>query len=261
MSILESIHQSENPGYRVETPVYEGPLDLLLQLIERAELDITKLALAHVTNHFLGYIRQLQTRQAEEVSGFLVIAARLMQIKSEALLPRPPEREPGEEDPSEELIQQLLAYKRYKEIANILKDRETQGLRSFLRMAPPPKIEPQLDMEDVTLNELFQAAKRAFELVEEKKPLATIVRAPKVTISEKINLIHKTLKDQGRSNFQTLLGKDFSRVDIVVTFLALLELIKRFRIQVVQDSLFSEIEIELSEEWTDSEDFDIEFSE
>jgi segregation and condensation protein A len=103
--------------YKVATPVYEGPLDLLLQLIEHAELDITKLALALVTDQYLSRLRDLQERAAEEVSAFLVIAARLLQIKSEALLPRPPVREAGEEDPGEALARQLLAYKRYKEIA------------------------------------------------------------------------------------------------------------------------------------------------
>jgi segregation and condensation protein A len=98
--------------YQVITPVYEGPLDLLLHLIERAELDITKLALAEVTDQFLEHLGQIQEQKAEEVSAFIVIASRLVQIKSEVLLPRPPIREPGEEDPGEALAQQLIAYKR-----------------------------------------------------------------------------------------------------------------------------------------------------
>src|SRR5512139_1228723 len=92
-------------NYTIATPVYEGPLDLLLHLIERAELDITKLSLAKVTDQYLEHLRSMQERRAEEVSAFLVIAARLLQIKSEVLLPRPPTREPGEEDPSEALVQ------------------------------------------------------------------------------------------------------------------------------------------------------------
>src|SRR5262245_11384612 len=106
MPLETAIHR--NRAYRVATPVYEGPLDLLLQLIERAELDITKLALAQVTDQFLSYLAQLENRTANEVSAFLVIAARLVQIKSEALLPRPPQREVGEDDPGEALAQQLL---------------------------------------------------------------------------------------------------------------------------------------------------------
>jgi len=100
--------------YKVITPVYEGPLDLLLQLIQGAELDITKLALAQVTDQYLAHLKSIENRLADEVSAFLVIAAKLLQIKSEALLPRPPVREQGFEDPGEALARQLLAYKRYK---------------------------------------------------------------------------------------------------------------------------------------------------
>ena len=106
--------------YKVATPVYEGPLDLLLGLIKRAELDITRLALAQVTDQYLAHLKTLTTHEPDEVSAFLVIATRLLQIKSEALLPRPPDRAPDEEDPGEALARQLLTYKRFKEIAGIL---------------------------------------------------------------------------------------------------------------------------------------------
>jgi len=131
-------------AYQVATPVYEGPLDLLLQLIERAELDITKLALAQVTEQYLEYMRRLPDRAAEEVSAFLVIAARLLQIKSEALLPRPPARESGEEDPGEALARQLLAYKRYKEIADILAQKEISGLPPICAWLPLSKSREKL---------------------------------------------------------------------------------------------------------------------
>src|SRR3990172_5725805 len=97
-------------GYKVRTPVYEGPLDLLLNLIERADLDITALSLATVTDQFLSYLASLDTMRAEEISDFLVVAAKLVQIKSEALLPRPPVRQPDEEDPGRDLLEQLRLY-------------------------------------------------------------------------------------------------------------------------------------------------------
>src|SRR5512141_2372101 len=106
-------------GYTVTIPVYEGPLDLLLQLIERAELDITAVALAKVTDQYLTYIHKMQV-PADEVSAFLVVAAKLLQIKSEALLPRPPVRKEGEEDPGEALARQLRIYKRFKELSGWL---------------------------------------------------------------------------------------------------------------------------------------------
>src|SRR5512142_2951374 len=117
MSLQVAAHQVE--GYRVNTPIYEGPLDLLLQLIERAELDITTLALAQVTDQYLAHLKEIQKENASgqnaaEVSGFLVIAARLLQIKSAALLPRMPVEagEEEEEDPGEALARQLVTYKR-----------------------------------------------------------------------------------------------------------------------------------------------------
>ncbi|MCX6035108.1 MAG: segregation/condensation protein A, partial [Chloroflexi bacterium] len=109
-------------GYTVTIPVYEGPLDLLLQLIERAELDITAVSLALVTNQYLAYIHQMQV-PADEISAFLVVAAKLLQIKSETLLPRPSIREAGEKDLGETLIRQLQVYKRFKELSNWLAPR------------------------------------------------------------------------------------------------------------------------------------------
>jgi segregation and condensation protein A len=251
----------QQPAYTISTPLYEGPLDLLLQLIENAELDITRLSLVEVTGPFLAYVQQLKEHQAEEVSSFLVVAARLMQIKSEALLPRPPEREPGEEDPGDELVQQLILYKKFKEIAKILRQRDDQGLRTYLRLAPPPKVEGKLDMDDVTLDDLMAAARRDLQLLEDRESVDTVVTPPKITISEKITLITHKLRSEGSASFMTLLGENYSRVDVVVTFLALLELVKRFHIRAVQDDLFSDIRIEPTEQWQDDEDIEIEFIE
>ncbi|KAA3645651.1 MAG: hypothetical protein DWQ07_11980 [Chloroflexi bacterium] len=252
---------TEQSAYEVATPLYEGPLDLLLQLIERAELDVTKLALAQVTDQFLSYIKSLQEKAAEEVSGFLVIASRLMQIKSEALLPRPPEREPGEEDPGDALVQQLLNYKRYKELADLFGERHASGLRTYLRLAAPPKVEGKLDLSGLTANDLYLAAKRAFEILEEREPLNKVVSRPKVTIRDKIKQITQRLSSSVRTTFNALLGEERSRVDVVVTFLAMLELVKRFHVTAKQDDLFGEIELERSENWDDNADFEIEFAE
>src|SRR5512141_3340568 len=139
-------------NYTVHTPVYDGPLDLLLNLIERAELDITTVSLASVTESYLNYIRSLEQVNPEEISAFLLIAAKLLQIKSEALLPRPPSREHGEEDLGQALVDQLKLYKRYKEIGGWLHERQEKNLRTFLRIAPPPKVEPKLDLSNLTLD-------------------------------------------------------------------------------------------------------------
>lgn len=245
--------------YKVQTPVYEGPLDLLLSLIERAELDITAVSLASVTDSYLAHLQGLERLIPDEISSFLVIAAKLVQIKSEALLPRPPEREPGEEDPGETLVEQLKLYKRYKEIGAWLDERQLNNLRTFLRVAPPPKVEPKLDLSNLTLEKLLSAAEAAFAKEKQKEPLGTIITAPKVTIREKIDLITKTLKNIQRMTFSGLVSDQATRVEIVVTFLALLELVKRYRVTAKQDVLFGDIEFERSEEWADDEEIEIEF--
>jgi segregation and condensation protein A len=246
-------------NYNVQTPVYEGPLDLLLDLIERAELDITSVSLAVVTDQYLGYIRGLEQLNPDEISAFLVIAAKLLQIKSEALLPRPPARAPDEENIARSLVDQLKLYKRFKEIGTWLNERQHANLRTHLRVAPPPKVEPRLDMSNITLERLVTAAQQAFAKEGNKQPLGVIIAAPRITIREKIDLIAKTMKEARQFSFRALLDRGASRLEVVVTFLAMLELVKRYRIQARQESLFSEIEIERSEDWEEYEEIEIEF--
>jgi segregation and condensation protein A len=201
----------------------------------------------------------MEELNADEISAFLVIAAKLIQIKSEALLPRPPAREPGEEDAGKSLVDQLKLYKRFKEIGGWLYAREQANLRTYLRIAPPPKVEPKLDLSNITLENLVTAAEEAFAKEKAKKPLATIISAPRVTIREKIDLITKVMKDMQRVSFSSLTKDSASRLEIVVTFLAMLELIKRYRVQAHQDGLFSEIEIDRMEDWKEDEEIEIEF--
>jgi segregation and condensation protein A len=246
-------------GYNVTIPVYEGPLDLLLQLIEHAELDITAVSLALVTDQYLSYIHQMQV-PADEISAFLVVAAKLIQIKSEALLPRSPVREAGEEDLGEELANQLRIYKRFKEISNWLDDRENQHLRTYLRVATPPIIKTRLDLSGVTLAELVVAARDIFSEEADKLALATVISAPGITIREKIVLIAQRLGKNRSATFNDLLGKKPTRLEVVVTFLALLELVKRYHVSAQQERLFSDIQIEKLEEWgANEEEIEIEF--
>jgi segregation and condensation protein A len=242
------------PNYTVQLPVFSGPLDLLLQLIEREELDITNVALAQVTDQFLGYLKVLERMNLADIADFLVIAARLVLIKSEALLPRPAERAPGEEDPADELARQLLAYKKYKQIAGALHEREAQNLRTYLRLAPPPKVEKTLDLSGVTSLDLLEAVRRALAVMPDKPALGTVVAPPKVTIRDQIRLIAAALRARGgRVVFQKLLENAHSRMEIVVTFLATLELIKRQRIEARQAEMFGEIELVSLGEWMEDE--------
>lgn len=254
-----NIASRQTGKYQVQIPIYEGPLDLLLQLIERAELDITAVALALVTEQYLQYIRQMQEARAEEISAFLVIAAKLIQIKSEALLPRPPVREAGEEDPAENLARQLRIYKRFKEISTLLEQRDAQGLHTYLRLAPPPKVEGRLDLSGLTLMDLLEAAESSFLQEKEKQSLGTVISAPKVTIRQKIAYISERLSKSQKSSFKELVGSGNSRLEVVVTFLALLELVKRYRVSARQEALFGDIHIERSAEWSEGEEFELEF--
>jgi len=239
---MPSIVGFQTQQYHISTPVYQGPLDLLLQLIERAELDITKIALAQITDQYLAYLHTLEEQAPEEVSAFLVIAAKLVQIKSEALLPRPPVREEGEEDPGEALVRQLREYRRFKRAAARLAERQAAGLYSFVRLTAPPPAMPPSPPEGLTLNDLLLAARQAFQM-RPRTPLKRVITPPRITIREKISTIIRTLADRGRATFSALLGKRPSRLETVVTFLALLELMKQRLVQAQQEDLFGEIEI------------------
>jgi len=247
--------------YQVSTPVYEGPLDLLLQLIERTELDVTRLALAQVTDQYLAHLRSLQERAAGDVSAFLVIAAKLLQIKSEALLPRPPARAAGEEDPGEALARQLLAYKRYKEIAQTLDARLNAGLRTYLRLAPPLKVEGKLDLSGFNVQSLAESARAAFVHADDRPELRTVVAPPRVTIRDRIRHIVTRIRSGRRASFRALLSKRRTRLEVVVTFLAMLELIKRHFLQAEQDTLFGDIELRPAEGWDEDIEFETEFGE
>ncbi len=255
-------HQSES--YQINTEVYSGPLDLLLQLIEKAELDITRLALAQVTDQYLEYLHQLENQDPSEMSAFLVIAARLVQIKSSALLPRPVL--PGillEEDPGEELARQLILYKRFKDLSHLLEIRESDGLRTYLRLdsSPRSQLATKLDLSELTLEDLVAAARDIFGDPNQLAPLSDVVNFPRVTIREKISSILDLLRKGGDQSFDTLLAGDKTRVEIVVTFLALLELVKRHLVGASQSSLFGKIQLVQEGDLVNLEDQDLEFVE
>jgi segregation and condensation protein A len=247
--------------YSVITSIYEGPLDLLLQLIERAELDITRLALAQVTDQYLEHLRNLPETAADEVSAFLVIAAKLVQIKSEALLPRPPQREAGEEDPGDALARQLIVYKRFKELALLLGQREAEHLHTYPRLAPAPKIEAALDLEGVTIEQLYEIAEYLLGRDLTTLSLDNAAPAVRVTIREKIQQIAAYLRQHPRGAFDELLTDRSYRLDVVVTFLALLELVKQRMVKARQENLFGQITFEPAEAWSEEITFDLEFGE
>jgi len=260
MTEITVVQETDPNAYTVDLPNFEGPLDLLLSLIEKEEMDITKISLARVTDQYLAYLEVLQQVNPDELTDFLVVAAKLLLIKSQVLLPRPPPSiiEEEEEDVGDELARQLLMYKQFKEIANELKTLEETGQRNFIRLTYiPPKIEPKLTPGDVTIEQLLQAAIEALTIKPEDPDVDEVVSRITVTIGQQMNHIRQTLTAQKRVSFTKLLSENRNRVEIIVTLLAVLELIKRRVVIVQQDAAFADLLIspndtapELSEtEW------------
>ncbi len=237
---------SHQETYQVKLPLFEGPLDLLLHLIEREELDITKISLAQVTDQYLAYISQLEELRPEFLVDFLVVAAKLLLIKSMVLLHRP---EPelltaDEEDPGEALARQLREYKRFKTAAQYLKDRATCGVCSYVRIAPPPRFPRTVDLSGVTLNVLLAAWQRVLLGQLEGETLLPGPAESTITIDDKMALLRHRLAQTHRIAFGSLLSEAHSRLEVIVTFLAILEMFKAQEIVLRQETLFNEIFIE-----------------
>jgi segregation and condensation protein A len=233
--------------YRISLPAFTGPLDLLLHLIERNELDITAISLFTVTEQYLQQVEQLKQEKVEHLIDFLVIGARLVLIKSRALLPKMPAEllaDEEEEDPAEALARQLQLYKRFKEAAAWLAERESLGLRTYLRLAPPPKLESRLDMGGVTVDSLLAAVQTALERSDKlDESMAVIVQKRTMTIEGQINKLRTWVKTHANLTFRDLLSAETNRVEISITLLALLELIKRSEVDAIQPIPFGPIEI------------------
>jgi segregation and condensation protein A len=245
LSVLASLR--EDP-YQVRIPAFEGPLDLLLQLIEREKLDISSISLAQVADQFLVYVRAMEQIGADTLADFLVIASRLVWIKSHLLLPQPsrPGDEEQEEDPAEALARQLREYKRFKDAAASLRCIEEAGYHTYLRSAPPPEFERHLEADTSALVELLAAAQAALASAAATLPpesLDGMVVPFTLTIHDQISLIQRVMMGSQGVSFKSLLLRAHHRVEIIVTLLAVLELIKRRQIEVTQEQPFGDIMI------------------
>jgi segregation and condensation protein A len=226
--------------YEIHLPVFEGPLDLLLSLIEREELDITTVALARVTDQYLAQLAELEEQRVSALADFLVIAAKLLLIKSRALLPQPPSTTPEEDDVGAELVQQLQIYRRFRQIADLLGTRQAHDLHSYVRIAPLPRLDPQLDLGDVTIRDLLAAVQQALEALP-AAPADEVISRIIVTVDDQIACIESHLQRRPRVTFQEVLVGLRTKLEIIVTLQALLELIKRDRVIVQQEELFGDI--------------------
>jgi len=235
--------------YKVQFEVFEGPLDLLLYLVKKEEVDIYEVNLTKIATQFIEYIELMRQLDLELAGEFLVMASTLMYIKSRELLPVHQQveaegEEEEEEDPRWELIRQLVEYKKFKDAAAQLQKREADQENVFPRLPgqlefesakPPPRPE-------VSLFDLIHAISSVLKRFQQRDEPRDIFE-DKWTVSEKIELLRELLAGKGVLKFSELFQQSASRMEVVVTFLALLELIRLKQIVVSQPAPFSEIEI------------------
>lgn len=237
-------------GYQLTLPAFEGPLDLLLHLIERDELDITNIALVAVTDQYLRYLHEGEQLNIDALADFIAIGARLLFLKSRALLPRPPsigDDGEDEEDDGDDLARQLIEYKLFKEAAGQLRAIETAGWHSYPRIAPMPEFPPATGLDGVTLDLLQRIVGQALERKQEEEPVQ-VIHPHRVTVRERVAFIRDLIAAEGRASFRALIEGCATRMEVVVSFMAVLELIKSRVIDARQDDAFADILLERSDE-------------
>ena len=245
----------------VKLPVFEGPLDLLMHLIEKNKIDIYDIPIVEITDQYLAYVRQMDHEDMDVTSEFLVMAATLLDIKSRMLLPREKDEETGEEeaDPREELVRRLLEYKMFKYMSEELAVcREQAGVRYFRAQDLPREVrsyQPPIDYEDLLRGTDLKKLEKVFgEVLRRKKSRRDPIRSgfgkikrEEVNIDTKTLYIRAYLQAHPRTDFRALLESQESKEEVIVTFLILLELMKVQKVHIVQDSICGKILIEASE--------------
>ena len=242
-------------GIPVKLEAFEGPLDLLLHLIEKNKINIYDIPIVEITDQYMEYIRQMKTESLDVMSEFLVMAATLLDIKSRMLLP-PEVTEEGEEiDPREELVEKLLEYKMYKYMSYELRDRELDGGRTMYKDPTIPEevmdyVEP-VDLDELlgdltlaTLNRVFQdVIRRQEDKIDPVRSKFGKLEKEEVTVEEKLETVTDYAREHKHFSFRTLLGSQKSKMQTVVTFLAVLQLIKEGILIVQQEHAFDDIMI------------------
>ena len=252
----------ESVDYRVELDVYNGPLDLLLYLLKRDELDIYDIPIARITDSYMGYVRMLKELSSDQgldinVAGdFLVMAATLMEIKSAMLLPKPPASQGDGDsgaaseltDPRYELVQKLLEYKKFKDAANLLDHKQVEHASRFPRYPAVRKDQadddaPPVDLDEVQVWDLLEAFNRLMTEVGGKRPRFHEVTYDDTPIDLHAADIEDRLNREGRLTLRDLIAGRTSKSEMVGVFLALLELIREKKILVEQSDILGEVEI------------------
>lgn len=233
--------------YKVKLEIFEGPLDLLLYLIKQDEIDIYEISLERITGQYLEYLQAFKELNIDVAGEFIVMAANLIYLKSRSLLPadqQPPDEDAEEDDPRWDLIRQLIEYKKFKEAALLLHTRALEQERIFARSGTGPGAiaTAPLPLGEVGIFQLINAFQTVLRRVEAREDLREIF-GEHFTVSDKIDSILRRVADGLPLKFSELFATMASRVEIVVTFLALLELIRLKQVLVTQTNPFDEIEI------------------
>ena len=234
---------------------FEGPLDLLLHLIEKNKVDIYDIPIVEITAQYLDYIKAMETEDMNVMSEFLVMAATLLEIKCRMLLPREVDEEGEEIDPRAELVQKLLEYKMYKYMSYELKDRQVDAARTLFREKNLPKevadYRPPVDMKELLgdadlakLQSLFKMVmKRQEDKIDPVRSNFGKIEKDEVDLDAKTDYVEQFLENHQTFSFKELLEKQRSKMEIIVTFLVILELMKMGKISIVQENTFDDIMI------------------
>jgi len=229
--------------YKVKLEVFEGPLDLLLYLIKKDEVDIYDISIVRITQQYLEFMDAFKVLDLEVAGEFVVMAANLIYLKSRSLLPvsvQPPEEEAEEEDPRWELVRQLLEYKKFKDAAQQLQQRELVQEKLFARSPEVVEQSVERPLGDVSVFDLIGAFNKILKRLDQKEDLREIFEE-RFTVGDKIELIMKMTASDVALNFSELFSGVASRTEVVVTFLALLELIRLKQLRAEQNEPFGEI--------------------
>ncbi|HCC68517.1 MAG TPA: segregation/condensation protein A [Nitrospiraceae bacterium] len=233
---------TESNSYQIKLPVFEGPLDLLLHLIKEAKIDIYDIPIAIITKQYLEYLELMKELNLEIAGDFLVIAATLIYIKSKMLLP--PDESPSEEqkeDPRAELVARLLEYQTFKEASKTLREREDLWKNIFYR---PPLDEKEIVIEPSTMLfelNLFDLLATFKQLLEKTPEEAMEITRQTLTVKDKINLILERLEREESIRFESFFTDSYTKVAIIVTFLAFLELVRLGLVKAYQEKIFGPI--------------------
>ena len=242
-------------GIPVKLQVFEGPLDLLLHLIDKNKIDIYDIPIVEITNQYMDYIKAMEEEDLNVMSEFLVMAATLLDIKCRMLLPKEVNEDGEEEDPRKELVEQLLEYKKYKYMSYELKDREMDSGQVMYKDPTIPEevreYEVPVDMDELLgdltltkLNQIFKdVMKRQADKVDPVRSKFGKIEKEEVTLPDKLEYVTEYARVHFQFDFRNLLSKQSSRTQIVVTFLAILQLMKEGVILIEQDQPFDEITI------------------